>query len=82
MKVHTCFPGCKTTADCLIGYDVDTRPPCGGNFKIDSGAWCVMPENSVCETLIESGQMCFDKEKKICLSFYYMIYSIIIMNVL
>ena len=72
MKVHTCFPGCKTTADCLIG----------GNFKIDSGAWCVMPENSVCETLIESGQMCFDKEKKICLSFYYMIYSIIIMNVL
>ena len=82
LNTHTCFPGCKTTADCLVGYDIDTRPPCGGNLTLNSGAWCVMPSNSTCETLLESGQKCFDKEGKICLNYLFMIYSIIIMNVL
>ena len=70
------------TADCLVGFDIDTRPPCDASLNLNSGAWCVMPDNSTCETLLESGQKCFDKDRKICLNFYFMIYSIIIMNVL
>ena len=28
LKMHTCFPQCKTNADCYLGYNVDTREKC------------------------------------------------------
>ena len=81
--MHTCFPQCKTNADCYLGFNVDTREKClvgeiTGKGE-EEGILCVSSD-TVCETLVSSNEICLNADNTFCISWSNIWISIMILN--
>ena len=83
MKIHTCFPQCRTNADCYLGFNVDKRDKCGvaGVPVTEEGILCVS-DTTPCETLVTSDEMCLNEANTFCISWRNIWISVLILNCL
>jgi len=79
--VHTCFPACKTYADCLLGFEDDMRPQCTSQSQND-GLYCLIPDLTPCENFITASEICLDSAKTICIDLKFIALGVIIGNIL
>ena len=84
LKINTCFPQCRTFADCYQGFNVDKRPICqiGGETAVgqEEGILCVSDQTQ-CETLITKDEICMNDDLTICISWNNIWMAIIMLNV-
>lgn len=81
LRIHACFNSCSEYKDCLTLFDLDDRPACSTQ-NLRQGLLCVDPFYNDCENYVETGMICFDKKKKICIDWRKIIYAIILANCL
>ena len=83
LKIHTCFPQCRTNADCYLGFNIDDREKClvGDNVSAtqEEGIMCISDEN-VCETYVAENEMCMNDGNTLCISWSNIWIAIIILN--
>jgi hypothetical protein len=81
LRIHSCFPKCKTNADCLTGFDFDDREHCTGDPEQDEGLICVPPTTS-CETYVAKNEICFNEANTVCLNWNNVWWGILILDLL
>jgi hypothetical protein len=64
----------------LTGFGQDNRPHCTPSTS-QSGLYCVDPAET-CENYKEVGQVCYDSLNNVCVNWLYVLYALIITNVL
>ena len=78
--VHTCFPACKTYADCLLGFEDDRRPQCTAE-TLDAGLYCLTP-STPCENFVTASEICLNAAKSVCIDLKIIALGVIIGNIL
>lgn len=78
-NVNTCFSGCSAPADCLTGFDFDTRQECNSTNR-NNGMYCLLPDSSPCEVFEIVGETCYDSGNTICVNWKFILISIVIGN--
>ena len=85
LKIHGCFPQCKTSADCYMGFNVDKRESCDiGKQHVaggPEGILCVS-ENTECETLVTEDEICLNDDNTLCISWRSIWLSVLLLNCL
>lgn len=84
LQIHTCFPQCRTNADCYLGFNVDKREKCplGKTFiPEEEGILCVAPEVD-CENLVTKNEMCLNSDKTLCIDWNNIWLAILLVNVM
>jgi hypothetical protein len=79
-RTHTCFKPCRGPAECLLGYEDDSRPECTKENR-DDGILCVMPQ-SECENYVKVDDECPGGNYTMCLNWSVIILSIFLSNML
>jgi len=81
LQIHTCFEPCRSSGDCLTGFDFDMRDGCTKESR-ESGILCVNPYVTECETYVEPLQYCFDDAQTICIDWRKIVLAVVITNIL
>lgn len=79
-QTHTCFKSCKSTADCLLGYEDDDRPECTKATK-DDGLFCAFP-STPCENYVKLEDECPGGDYTMCINWSTVFLAIFLSNIL
>ena len=79
-RTHTCFKPCKGPAECLLGYEDDSRDECNKTNR-HASLLCVVPE-SPCESYVTADDECVAGNLSICINWPSIFLAIFIANML